>query len=392
MNDKKTTDGRLPSSQAFDHLVYLRVFEGCNLHCLHCFIPSNPKKMTLEDIAKVPDMLRAKIAPGSKVLLQWHGGEPTLMGPDFIRKSIEVLREMGPEFDWRFGIQTNLMTYDSAWANLYREEFGGEVGISWDPKIRLMNRRATDSNPEFNKKFDGRLAELVSDGLKPYVVTTATKSLFAAFRNPFDFFQHWTDRGVRHVHLERVTETGYARSNWGIVGLSNAEYSENMARWMKAYHSFLRSQNGPTRLHLSPFENITDSVTSLSDGTPRSHGCWSGDCDTKFHTIDAGGYKFGCTALTSEQDNKKTNEQLDLGSDLATQRELRTYDCHKCSFRSICSSGCLALSFDDGSGECSGGFNLFETARLLQVDEKSSERRTPPTADVIPRLKNEACK
>jgi radical SAM protein with 4Fe4S-binding SPASM domain len=134
---------------------------------------------------------------------------------------------------------------------------------------------------------------------------------------------------------------------------------------MRAYHAFKKSLPGPTPLYLSPFDNISDSAVSLAKGEPQAQGCWSGKCDTRFHTIDAEGYKFGCTALTGEMGNKNSNIQMNLGDDLTKKRELRTFDCHKCSFRPICSSGCLALSFDDGSGECSGGFRLFDTATRL---------------------------
>lgn len=389
----RTSDGRLPSSQTFDHLVYLRVFEGCNLHCQHCFIPSNPKRMTLEDIAHVSDLLRQRIPAGASILIQWHGGEPTLMGADFVRAGIEILKREGPEYTWRHGIQTNLMSFNDDWAALYHEHFGAEVGVSWDPKIRLLNQHAIDSHPEFNRRFDAQLASLVDAGLEPYVVVTAARTLFKAFPNPFDFFQHWLDRGVRHVHLERITETGYARSNWNFVGLSNAEYSDWMARWMRAYWAFKSARGGETPLFLSPFENMADSVASLAEDAPRSHGCWSGACDTRFHTIDADGYKFGCTALTSEQGNRRTNDRLDLGQDLAAKRELRTYNCHKCPFRTICSSGCLALSFDDGSGECSGGYRLFETASRLATPGQTPRYASaaPPTGSV-PVLRNEAGK
>ncbi len=380
------TDGRLPSSLDFDHLVYVRVFEGCNLHCQHCFIPSNPKKMTLDDIRKTPDRLRGRISPGSTILVQWHGGEPTLMGTDFLRSAIDIIREEGPEFNWRFGIQTNLMTFDSDWADLYRDEFGGEVGVSWDPKIRLLNGHALDSNPEFNRRFDARLRELTETGLTPYLVVTATRSLFRAFPNPFDFFQHWLDRGVSHVHLERVTATGYARRNWELVGLSNAEYSGNMSRWMRAYHAFKSAHSGPTSFFLSPFENIQDSAKSIADGNPQAQGCWSGKCDTRFHTIDAEGYKFGCTALTGELGNKNANFKLDLGEELGKKRELRTYNCNDCAFKPICSSGCLALSFDDGSGECSGGYRLFKTAADL-IGKNKFEQNTSQTNTSVPRLK-----
>ena len=149
---------------------------------------------------------------------------------------------------------------------------------------------------------------------------TATKTLFKAFPNPFDFFQRWVDRGVRHVHLERVTPTGYARRNWDFIGLSNAEYSTQMSRWMRAYEAFKRARQGPTPLFLSPFENIAESAASLGRGDPQAQGCWSGKCDTRFHTIDADGYKFGCTALTGEIGNRGANEQLDLGSGLKKKR------------------------------------------------------------------------
>lgn len=382
------TDGRLPSSQAFDHLVYLRVFEGCNLHCEHCFIPSNPKRMTLEDIGRVPETLRGRIAPGSIILIQWHGGEPTLMGADFVRQGIELLRENGPEYHWRHGIQTNLMSFDAKWAQLYHDEFGGEVGVSWDPKIRLLNRHARESNPEFNRRFDEKLAELVASGLTPYLVVTAAGTLFEAFPNPFDFFQHWIDRGVQHVHLERITETGYARQNWERVGLNNASYSDKMSRWARAYWAFKASRHGMPPLFLSPFENLIDSISSLKSGQPRAHGCWSGTCDTRFHTIDGQGYKFGCTALTSEQGNRNSNHGLELGSDLQARREIRQYDCHRCPFRSVCSSGCLALNFDDGSGECSGGYRLFNTlAALSDAHIATRSEKEAPLAPKIPNLK-----
>jgi radical SAM protein with 4Fe4S-binding SPASM domain len=384
----KVTDGRLPSSVDFDHLIYVRVFEGCNLHCQHCFIPSNPKRMSLEDIENIPLQIKDRIAPGSTVLIQWHGGEPTLMGADFIRQGISILRNNAPEYNWRFGIQTNLMSFDEDWEKLYKEEFGGEVGISWDPKIRLLNKHALDSHPEFNKKFDAKLSKLVEVGLTPYLVVTATRTLFKAFPNPFDFFQHWLDRGVHHVHLERVTQTGYARRNWDFIGLSNAEYSDQMSRWMRAYHTLKASRVGEKEFFLSPFENIAESATSLGLGEPQSHGCWSGKCDTRFHTIDAEGYKFGCTALTSEIGNKNTNVQANFGSDLEQKRELRTYNCHECAFRPICSSGCLALSFDDGSGECSGGYRLFQTATRLAGYEVGSEKNEVATnKPTVPRLK-----
>ena len=362
--------GRLPSSQEFDHLVYLRVFEGCNLHCAHCFIPSNPRRLDNDRFARIPDMVSAHIPAGSRILVQWHGGEPTLMGADYIRRGIGQIRTHGENYTWKNGIQTNLMRYGPEWRDLFEEEFGGEVGVSWDPVLRMDKSRRPESHPEVLKQFESNLEKLVGDGLVPYVVVTATKTLFSSYPNPFEFFAWWRDRGVSHVHLERVTKTGYARQNWDWLGLSNAEYSRNMARWARAYTAFKR-KNPDVSFFLSPFENLLESTRSRIAGQPAAAGCWSGNCDTRFHTIDGDGYKAGCTALTSESGNKNAIPVVTHrpNASYADRRELRVFNCGSCRFRSICKTGCLALDFDDGSGECSGGLHLFEALENIAHQE-----------------------
>lgn len=355
----KQTHSRLPSSQPFDHLVYLRVFEGCNLHCQHCFIPSNPRRFSAERFAEIPAMLANKIAKDSAVLIQWHGGEPTLMGVDYVRTGIETLAK-NKDYNWRHGMQTNLMTYDSQWGELFHQHFDSEIGVSWDPKIRLLNKHATDSHTKVKDKFEANLHKAIDDGLTPYVVVTAAQTLFDSYPNPFTFFQYWIDKGVSHVHLERITQTGYARDNWSWIGLSNRAYSTQMGRWAKAYHLF-KAAHPDVEFFLSPFESLTESMISLKSGEPQAKGCWSGHCDTRFHTIDGDGYKAGCTALTSEDGNKNAKPPQLTNATYGDRRELRVFNCGECPYRSICKTGCLALDFDDGSGECSGGKILFET-------------------------------
>ena len=41
--------GSKPDDFKFDHMLYMRLFEGCNVFCEHCFIPNNPKKMNLSN-------------------------------------------------------------------------------------------------------------------------------------------------------------------------------------------------------------------------------------------------------------------------------------------------------------------------------------------------------
>lgn len=357
---------RVPFATPFDHLVYLRVFEGCNLHCEHCFIPKNPKRMTHQDIKDAAHKISSFVEPGGRVLIQWHGGEPTLFGSQWLEQSMDILENEAPQINWDYGIQTNLMTYDDGWCSLYKRRFGGNVGVSWDPKIRLLPGGNPKTNEKYEKRFWEKMSRLISDGLSPYLVTTATKAFFEAFSNPIDLFEFMVGKGVSRLHIERLTETGYARQNWGRIGVDNAGYSKGMSRIMRAYELWRSLDSNGTKLSISPFDGLYASVEKMDSGST-GYGCWSGNCDTRFHTIDANGYKVGCTALTSEVDNiRADSESLYFDKPYAEARaERRVVNCHKCKFRTICSSGCLALQMDDGSGECSGGRGLFETAHRL---------------------------
>jgi radical SAM protein with 4Fe4S-binding SPASM domain len=357
---------KVPFAPDFDHLIYMRVFEGCNLHCEHCFIPKNPKRMTHDLIARTANDFRKFTKPGDTVLIQWHGGEPTMFGAKWLSDAIDAVEAAAPELKFEHGIQTNLMTYDESWAELYRTRFNSNVGVSYDPKIRLLTRGKPETNVEYEKRFWASLDRLIADGLEPYVVMTATSIFFEAYRNPSRLFNMLADKGIRRGHIERLTETGYARENWSKLGVDNRAYSAGMSRLLQAYRLWKSVEGNEDRLHLSPFDGLMQSIERLDQGLV-GYGCWSGKCDTRFHTVDSNGYKMGCTALTSEVDNKSANgEVLVFSETYAKTREKRQIiNCTGCAFRSICSSGCLAISMDDGSGECSGGKGLFETANKL---------------------------
>ena len=375
-----------PTLRNFDHLVYLRIFEGCNLKCKHCFIPANPKKIDLEQIKQVPSLLQGKIAKGSKILLQWHGGEPTLLGKDYLEKAIESIKELGSDYQWIHGIQTNLVNFDESWVPLYKTYFDNEIGVSWDPLIRRFGTGEESTQfDRFNDLFWKNIKLVQKHNLNIYLVMTATKTFFKYFKNPFDLFDLLKKHDIKQAHLERVTKTGYARENWEEIGLTHLEYSKYMAKFYKAY--ILWNENNPdNRLSLSPFDGLQESVNTLikaqrdnSVSSISGYGCWSGSCDTTFHTIDSNGYKAGCTAITSEYDNPRIDSSTAIiwfgknHKEIVAQREQRVVDCNSCVYKSICSSGCMANSKVDESGECSGSFHLFKTIDELQRQYHNKE-------------------
>lgn len=283
-----------------------------------------------------------------------------MFGAQWLRDAIDVIHERGADIKWAHGIQTNLLTYDEKWRDLYRDHFNGQVGVSWDPDIRLLR----GSSQAFEETFWPKLDRLIADALNPYLVITATKPFFTRFRNPFDLFVLLSEHAIQYAHIERLTKTGAAHENWSEIGVDNREYSQGMARLARAYVYWKGQQRQYGQLHLSPFDGLFEAIRSL-DSDASGYGCWSGQCDTRFHTIDANGYRPGCTALTADP-------SLDLGGiPLRQLRAARAAPCHSCRYRKVCSSGCMASPYMDESGECAGGRELFATLENVATQVRS---------------------
>ncbi|WP_425263671.1 radical SAM protein [Vibrio owensii] len=352
-------------ADSFDHLIYIRVFEGCNLYCEHCFIPANPKKMSIKQVKDVRNHVKQFAKKGDKLLFQWHGGEPTAIGFRFMKEAMEIIDSLNDEYSVVQGIQTNLTKYNSDWGELFMKYVGSEIGVSWDPEIRHLKRKTDTSNEEYEQVFWKNWEQAISDGFEPYVIVTGTKKLFERFPNPFNMIEFFTSKGIKKLHIERITKTGNAQSNWDSLGLTHIEYSTSMSKLLRAYGRYQdRNTTNEDRLFISPLDGYIESVVSLDTDNPQGYGCNSGKCDTAYHTVDAQSYKAGCTALTTDE-REKTSAQVVSFTQLRRRREKRQESCLGCKYKPVCSSGCMTAEKFDGSGECFGGRMIFEQAEAL---------------------------
>ncbi|KDM89952.1 radical SAM protein [Photobacterium galatheae] len=339
----------------FNQLVYIRLTEACNMRCDHCFIPANPKKMSVNDCKKIPEILERISKSGDRIILQWHGGEPTLFG---IHRFQEVLSYLNDSIDDRViihGIQTNLANYDSQWGELYKRYFQSRIGVSWDYKIRHARGEAFDS------LFGRKVQQLSEDGIDFDLTITVSKPFHDwVLSDPSEFFSFIEKVRPKSLHLEKITKTGNARLNWPNVGLTNQQYS-NLLSLIYLYSRSWMSVNKDWFDGISPLSDYESDIHSLVyGGELELRGCTSGVCDTRFHTIDSNGYKFGCTAINSEADNPAVKEVVSLitPKQLESIREVRVKSCDGCQFIKICNTGCVANTKVDESGECNGAFTL----------------------------------
>jgi uncharacterized protein len=111
---------------------------ACNLDCKYCFFLS--KEMLYPDsrFRMTDEMLRIYIhqqldaQPMPEASLNWQGGEPTLMGLDFFKRSVELAEKYKkPGQKLIYTIQTNGTKIDDAWAVFFKEN-SFLVGLSLD--------------------------------------------------------------------------------------------------------------------------------------------------------------------------------------------------------------------------------------------------------------------
>ncbi len=356
----------MQDSKPFDHLFYLRLTEACNLVCDHCFIPKNPKAIDHRAIEEsVIKHIHKVTAEGDVVLVQMHGGEPSIYGVKRIQKVIDQLNA-DTSRNYKFSIQTNLIQLNDELIELYKNHFDAEIGVSWDLGIRKLK----GSNEAFENEFWPNMERVKKAGIKVNLVITTTRPFFEWFTvNGDEFLEKLWALGINDLQLERLTKVGWARQNWAQIGMTNGDYSSYMTIFYSVLQNFI-SRTG-AYLPVTPLSEFEKTIRQLvKDGTVPNHrtGCATGVCDTRFHTIDANGYKVGCTALNSEYDNPKqdTNEvsiRFFTQDEILEAREERVADCAGCEFNVMCNTGCLSVTKLDSSGECSGARNLLRSIK-----------------------------
>lgn len=117
----------------------------CNLDCEYCFYlnkgelyPNSSHRMNEEMLREyIQQLLTAQ--PGKEINVSWQGGEPTLMGLDFFKRSVEIVNEIqrsGQKVS--YSLQTNGTLLNDDWCTFFREN-NYLIGLSLDGPEQLHN-------------------------------------------------------------------------------------------------------------------------------------------------------------------------------------------------------------------------------------------------------------
>jgi len=200
----------------------------CNLACCYCFYlvkqelyPGGTFRMSdslLEEFLR--QYIEAQQVPA--VTIAWQGGEPTLMGLDFFRRSVELAEHYRkPGMQVSYTIQTNGTLLDAEWCAFFREH-NFLVGISIDGPKALHDAYRVDRQGRgtFDRVTEGR--RLLQEHGVEYNILCAVHAANAD--HPLDVYRFFRDEaGAKFIQfipiVAREGDTATDRSvrpvQWG---------------------------------------------------------------------------------------------------------------------------------------------------------------------------------
>ncbi len=141
----------------------------------------------------------------NEITISWQGGEPTLMGLDFFRRSIEIQRRyIKSNMRIRNTFQTNGVLLDDEWCEfLHKHNF--LVGLSLDgpQKNHDVYRKDKQGNPTFERVIQG--ARLLRKYKVDFNVLTAVHA--ANVRYPLEVYCYLRDEaGAQYIQFIPIVE------------------------------------------------------------------------------------------------------------------------------------------------------------------------------------------
>ena len=164
------------------HLLAKPTGAICNLDCAYCFFldkevfyPGSKFRMS-DDVLEQYIRQLIESHQTDSVNIAWQGGEPTLMGLDFFRRTMTVVEKYRrPGMRSLHTMQTNGTLLDDEWAAFFKEH-GFLIGISIDGPRPLHDVYRVDKGgrPTFDKVMRG-LRLLQKHGVEYNILTTVNR-------------------------------------------------------------------------------------------------------------------------------------------------------------------------------------------------------------------------
>ncbi len=375
------------------HVLAKPTGAACNLDCTYCFFLSKEMLYRGSRFRMADELLETYIKQlleshrSPSVTVAWQGGEPTLMGLDFYRRSIEyVEKHRQPGQTISYTMQTNGTLLDDEWCAFFKRH-SFLIGLSVDGPRELHNTYRVDKGGQgsFDRVMQGW------ERLQAHQVDTNILCTVHATNgdHPLTVYRFFRDQmGAQFLQfipiVERTTAETLPLANrgWGGSGpgertlyIQEGQMVTQRSVKPKQYGSFLIEifEEWGRRDVGTVYVQIFDASLANWAGVPAGVCVYqetcghalalehNGDLYTCDHYVEPG-YLLGNIRETHMSELLASDRQHSFGQD---KRDTLPRYCRECEVRFACHAGCPRNRFlktpegEPGLNYLCAGYRLF---------------------------------
>ncbi len=331
------------------HLLAKPTGAACNLGCKYCFFlskkslyPKSSFKMSDELLEEyIRQYIDAQRQPA--VTIAWQGGEPTLMGLDFFRKSVEFEQKYRrPNMIIHNTMQTNGTLLDDEWCEFFHD-YNFLIGLSLDGPKDMHDAYRVDKagKPTFEKVM--KAARLLRRHRVEHNILTTVHAANAD--HPLEVYRFLRDEVkanfIQFIPIvERDNDTGYQE---GDTVTDRSVKAEQYGRFLiSVFNEWVSRDVGKV------FVQIFDVALAAWAGAPSGICAFSETCGTAL-AMEHNGDMYSCDHFVEPKyllGNIRDKEMARLAGSAKQQKfgrdklDLLPEYCRGCNVRFVCNGEC----------------------------------------------------
>ena len=320
--------------------VVIRASDICNQNCLYCYVSEGARKGGPRIALPRLERFFRSILSGvifTHVNIVWHGGEPTLLGTEYLSNAIRLASGVkAPHVTIEHAIQTNASALSDSMVNLFLRE-KVIVGISMDapPEVHDRFRVSWSGRPTLKRVMAGA-DKLRKAGIPFGAICVLHSGNYHRAQEIYAFFKEQRLSYQLNPFYGAEAVTGEATKT---LAITPEQYAEALVETFDMYINDAE--------HTIDVKDIRDILTSMMTGA--STNClFRGACD-EFVGVTTDGNVYVC-------DNFGLPDALIASIDTVTGRDiiqskairfikerpavLQSGFCKGCRWWAICRGGC----------------------------------------------------
>lgn len=321
----------------------------CNLNCKYCFFLSKEQLYPGSHFRMPGDVLEEYIRQYieaqqvPEVNISWQGGEPTLMGVDFFRRSVELAEKYKQPYQTiQYAIQTNGTKLDDEWGEFLKKH-NFLVGISIDGPRELHNTYRVNKGGQGSFDQVRRGLQFLQKHKVEFNILATVHAANAG--HPLEVYRFFRDDlGARFIQfiaiVERDNDTGFQEGNTVTARSVTAEQYGNFL--IKIFDEWVKRDVGRV------FVQIFDVALAAWLGETPSLCIFAPTCGNAL-ALEHTGDLYSCDHFVEPDyflGNIKDTPMIELvASDQQRQFGQDKLDtlpryCRECEIRFVCHGGC----------------------------------------------------